>query len=441
MDVLEREELKGTLQRTGGEAPRIKINDENLRRILTHDEEWAGRIYYDELYREVRLDGEVPGDTAGFEVAAWISREYELDFPATKVDRAIDAVGMQMQIHPVADYLCSLTWDGVPRIETWLTTYAGVEDTPLHRAYGRRWLMQCVMRALVPGCQADSALIFQSEAQGLKKSTLLRLLGREWFSESPINIGDEQSQGMALRGVWIAELAEMASVRKKDQEAVKQFLTIKEDRYRAPYGRRVLKHPRTCVFCGTTNPAQILVDPTGSRRFWVVAVQGVEDGKLAMNAMVRDRDQLWAECMARVQAWVGPGEDPRDLKGLSPESFYMASLNAPDEIRWWLTDEEEALRMESAQEFSRPDAIEDLLLEILDRREWYTNQQLLTHLEIDVTRNPGAWSRLGPLLAQHGWVRWQKAGRKGSRRGWKRSGVDDPTYGDALMDPTDESGL
>ena len=418
-EVATREDVRISLQRSDD---KIKLNEENLRFILTHDPEWKGRIWFDELNREVRLDGEVPGDHVAFDAATWISREYNLDFPSGKIDRAIDAVGMAKKVHPVREWLKSLVWDGEERLDRWLVDYCGVEDKPLHRAYGRRWMIQCVMRGFRPGCQADSALIFYSAEQGLRKSTTFRVLaGSEWFSDQPIDIGHDQKQGMALRGSWIHELAEMASLRKKDQDAVKQFLTIKWDKYRAPYGRRMLVHPRTTCFCGTTNSMMILSDPTGSRRFWVVKVG--QDGQLKIALLGAYREQLWAEAVHMVQTWCDRESLELDeLAELPEELWFERTLRAPDEVRWWLTDEEEESRRVDVDAYTRVDPILDELQVLIGKARWYTNRQLLAELEIDVTRNPGIWARLGPLLGTLGWERWRRKGV----RGWKSAGTETP---------------
>ena len=38
--------------------------------------------------------------------------------------------------HPVRDYLDGLQWDGIKRIDTWLTTYGEAEDTEYTSAVG-----------------------------------------------------------------------------------------------------------------------------------------------------------------------------------------------------------------------------------------------------------------------------------------------------------------
>jgi hypothetical protein len=60
----------------------------------------------------------------------------------------------------VADYLTSLTWDGISRIDTWLEDFCSVKATsPDHqrmiRAVGRKWLISCVARAVSNGCRVN----------------------------------------------------------------------------------------------------------------------------------------------------------------------------------------------------------------------------------------------------------------------------------------------
>ena len=100
-----------------------------------------------------------------------------------------------------------------------------------------------------------------------------------------------------VQGTWINEVAEMQALAKAEINAVKMFLSKQSDYYRAAYGRYAADRPRQCVFFGTSNTRDCLIDTTGHRRFWPVDIDRRERTKDPSEDLTRERDQRWAEAM------------------------------------------------------------------------------------------------------------------------------------------------
>lgn len=71
-------------------------------------------------------------------------------------------------------------------------------------------------------------------------------------------------------------MGELDSTLKREQSALKAFLTAARDTYRMPYARAQIRKPRRTSFCATVNPKEFLNDETGSRRFWVIHPNGID---------------------------------------------------------------------------------------------------------------------------------------------------------------------
>lgn len=357
---------------------RVTQDEINLKRILQKDTRLAGHVRFDTFNQCERMWGERVTDYHLNMLQVWVQEVYCLNFTIDKVSRMVGLVAVEDAYSPIQEYLTGLQWDGVRRIDTWLTTHMGVEETELTRAYGRKWLLSAVWRALRPGTQVDTVLVFQGE-QGAGKSTGLRnLAGTEWFGDSPLDVGNPQKVGQTLAGKWIYELAELSSFSRRTQDEVKHFVTEKVDDYRPPYGKRNITVPRTVVFCGTTNNPEFLMDHSGSRRFWVVRA-----GTVRTAALMADRDQLWAEAYVEIMTqWTHPAL-PGDLD--DPE-FQKAVDNLPECVRWWLTSDQEKMREDLSEQFEveRPiiTKLEDLLRTMGRQGEGFTHKWLTENLRL-----------------------------------------------------------
>jgi predicted P-loop ATPase len=91
---------------------------------------------------------------------------------------------------------------------------------------------------------------------------------------------------------WIGELGEVEMTLRSNPEWLKAFITAETDRYRVPYGKCDVNYPRRTSFIATCNSDEFLVDETGSRRFWVVALKE----KFDLDRLKKfDVKQLWRQ--------------------------------------------------------------------------------------------------------------------------------------------------
>jgi predicted P-loop ATPase len=358
--------------------------------ILRQDPVFVGRVRFDEL-RQGAVSRDMPwlegsdwrdwADNDDIRFAEWCQLR-GVPLTPTTAAQAVAAVADDHRFHPVREYLEGLVWDGVPRLDTWLATYLGVsvggDEPETKRKYlqevGRRWPIAAVARIYRPGCKVDTSPIFEG-SQGAGKSQALAALvpNRDWFTDEIADIGSKDS-AQDLRGKWIIELAELSAMGRGSIERTKAFMSRGIDHYRPSYGRRAMDFPRQCVFGGTTNADTYLADETGGRRFWPVKV-----GKIDLETIRRDRDQLWAEAVAAFKA----GE------------------------KWWLNAEgEKAAGVEQAERRIQDPWDETVMAWAEMQTGRVTREAALVVVGVPKERQDQiAANRIARIFRTHGWVR------------------------------------
>lgn len=381
-----------------GERGRPRALLANAVTVLRDRPEWHGVLAFDEFSLSVVALKPTPWGKKGTwtdhedrVTADWLQRELEINLPIHVVADAVQVVARENGFDPVRQYLDRLVWDGTKRTDGWLALYLGVDPTPYSSAVGERWLISAVARIYRPGCKADCVLILEGP-QGLGKSRALRTLAEPWFTDEIADLGSKDA-AMQLLGVWVVEIAELDSMTRAEVSRVKAFLSRSTDRFRPPYGRRLLDQPRRCVFAGTINAGEYLRDVTGNRRFWPVrcSVARLDD-------LQRDRDQIWAETVH----WFRQG--------------------AP----WWL--DEASLRGEAEQEQAdrlQTDPWQETIETFVSARDDVSVAEILTDC---IKKEIGHWERrdemrVGGILVAMRWERYKRrlpGGGNGSQRRYRR---------------------
>ncbi|MBP7003530.1 VapE domain-containing protein [Amaricoccus sp.] len=401
-------------------------NEANVITALGCDEAFAGAIVFDEFRQEILVTRPLPWDasdetaprpwTDGDDVRAaeWLQRR-ELNVTPMTVSRSVAAVAHEITVHPVRDHLGALAWDGVPRIETWTCRYLGAADTAFNRSAGALWLISAVARIFRPGVKADHMLVLEGP-QGARKSTALKILaGEDWFTDELPDLGTKDA-AMHMQGVWIIEIAELDAISKAEVSRIKAFLSRTTDRFRPPYGRYTIEVPRQCVFAGTVNPDTYLRDETGNRRFWPVRC-----GTIDIEALARDRDQLWAEAVARFRAgaiwWL---DTPELIAAATSEQEKRYQADAWDDlIERWLSNE---VRTTGGGYPGYEPPVKETVLRVAPLVDVSIGEILEQAIGIEPARwTKGDQMRVGAYLRAKGWVRYrhrQEGGRKAPRE-WR----------------------
>lgn len=280
---------------------------QNVQIILENDPRLKGRIYHDEMAGRpmavTPLPWEKQGEAGGIkqwkdEDDAGLRGYMEAVYQITGKEKILDGFAVYALNHKVnklKDYLSSLEWDGVKRVDTLLMDYFGAEDTIYTREAVRKTLTGAVARIFRPGIKFDTMLILAGR-QGLGKSTFFRRLGMDWYSDS-LQTFEGKDAAELLQGYWIIEAGELTGMTKSEMNTVKQFLSKEDDVYRASYGHRTEKHLRRCIIVGTTNEAEFLKDYTGGRRFWPVDLTGEGRRKSIWRDLPGEIPQIWAEAV------------------------------------------------------------------------------------------------------------------------------------------------
>ena len=255
-----------------GKDGTLKQTVDNIFAIMTHD-----KLYDNIRFNEMTNSGEIQRgdktykwtDTEESKSEKYIEKKYGI-YNDKKHLQALRILFELRSYNPIKDIIESVKWDGLERCEQFLTKWAQCEDTEYTREVSRLIFAGGIWRLYQPGCKFDDTPVLIGK-QGGGKSSLVRFLAinDDYYGEVKTVEGDKSTE--QLSGKWICEIAELSAFTKaKEIESVKAFITRQRDSYRKPYDRNVTDLPRRCVFVGTTNNPNFLVDLSGNRRYYPV---------------------------------------------------------------------------------------------------------------------------------------------------------------------------
>nr|DAY32316.1 MAG TPA: virulence associated protein E [Caudoviricetes sp.] len=280
----------------------IEKTIDNILLVLENDPLVKGKIALDDFANRGLVLGALPwdssekkrfwNDTDDAGLRHYLEKVYGI-IGKEKIYDATSLCAHKHKFNSVRDYLLSVKWDGVPRLESIFIDYFGADDNDYTKEVAKKSFVAAVARVMQPGIKFDNMVII-SGAQGIGKSTFFSYLGKDWFSDSLVTFEGKEAAEL-IQGRWLIEVGELSGMTKSETNTVKQFLSKTDDIYREAYGRRTAQFPRKCVFFGTTNDTEYLKDPTGGRRFWPVDANSEKATKSVFTDLPTEVDNIWAE--------------------------------------------------------------------------------------------------------------------------------------------------
>ncbi|MEK6709126.1 MAG: VapE domain-containing protein [Nitrospinota bacterium] len=286
-------------------------NIENALRVLQGCPEFRGAVWFDSFHQKIFLTWRGPRrewtDLETLRLTSFMQGEIGiLNLSDDKAGKALVVFAHKDERSEPRDWMNSLTWDGMSRIEQFLEDSFGADGSAYIRAASRNFWISMAARVYLPGCKVDTMPVLEGP-QGILKSTALKVIGGPWFAEVSESVTSKDFY-LALQGKLLLEISELDSFSRADITAVKRALSCVSDRFRAPYERSARDWPRRCVFAGTTNRAAWHSDESGARRFWPIRCT-----EIRLDLIKQNLGQLFAEAVVRFKAgefwWEMPPEE------------------------------------------------------------------------------------------------------------------------------------
>jgi hypothetical protein len=289
------------------EKGQIKACEHNARMLIAKSRVYAG-LHYDTYLSRMRDGTRDWSDADDINVLCWLQDVHRAPgFTLGQARNGCRAVAYDRQRDSLREFVEGLPdWDGTERVAAALMQAWGAPRTPLSCSASKNLFVALIARALDPGSQVDTVFCFEGP-QGIGKSQALRALGGEFHAEISASIGTADFM-RELRGVWLAELSELDSLRGREASTVKRLLSAPTDRFVQKYALHAERYPRRAVAVATTNESDYWHDPTGARR-----LVPIRCGQIKVDLIEANRLQWFAEALQLYRDGVSWWKFPVDI--------------------------------------------------------------------------------------------------------------------------------
>lgn len=217
---------------------------------------------------------------------AWLARKFGVECGVSYLSRLFALMQVYNARNPVTEWLNSLVWDQVHRVDDLLSEYADAQRSDYTTAASRTLMLSAVARALDPGCFVQDVICLNGK---FGTSSFVKILGGDYYS-GPYGSKIDCFLREAAPTSWFVEL----DVEEAFNRRLEHFCLLKHDKFRKSYTSTVREVPRQCVFVGTYVPPLSWKSKSSTLKQRIVRA-----GDIDLRALARDREQLFAEAVYR----------------------------------------------------------------------------------------------------------------------------------------------
>lgn len=267
-----------------------------------------------------------------------LGNQWNINIPKDSVKTALPALAHLTQINSLTQEMVDLeTAYKEGRLQavdhrTLATDYLRVkgtdEEISLYNKMLEIWVEGMVVRALFPGANFRYCLILTGAQQSGKTAFFSYLATAEHLTTlKGLNASDTSSSSITHNDIQrrlstnnVACINEIGSVfRRIDPEDFKDFLDATTVEFTPKYMNDAVKQFRTTVMCGTNNSDEVLVDETGSTRFWFIPIGLTRAEPLDFDKLIENRNGIVASAIASVRKKIANDPTIIDALGLPKE--------------------------------------------------------------------------------------------------------------------------
>jgi predicted P-loop ATPase len=175
-------------------------------------------------------------------------------------------------INPVKQYFTDLfPWDEITDHIGELAATIKARNPEHWNEYFKKWLVAVVANVFIDYKCANHTMLVLTGAQGKFKTTWLENLTPKnlytYLFTGKLNLESKDTLTLIAEYLYINIDDQLKQLHKKDENELKNLITINSVKYRRPYDAFITEYPHLCSFVGSINGNEFLSDTTGTRRF------------------------------------------------------------------------------------------------------------------------------------------------------------------------------